>query len=57
MLAGSAGSFLAQGMRGFEAAAAAVWVHGDAAGRFGRPGLISEDLPEVIPDVLAGLSP
>jgi NAD(P)H-hydrate repair Nnr-like enzyme with NAD(P)H-hydrate dehydratase domain len=36
------------------APAAAVWVHGAAAGRFSRPGLISEDLPGLIPDVLAG---
>jgi hydroxyethylthiazole kinase-like uncharacterized protein yjeF len=55
VLAGIAGSFLAQKMDGFEAAAAAVWVHGAAAGRFARPGLISEDLPGLIPDVLADL--
>jgi hydroxyethylthiazole kinase-like uncharacterized protein yjeF len=55
VLAGIAGSFLAQKMPGFEAAAAAVWVHGAAGSRFGRPGLISEDLPGQIPDVLAEL--
>jgi hydroxyethylthiazole kinase-like uncharacterized protein yjeF len=55
VLAGVAGGFLAQGMSGFEAAAAAVWVHSAAAKRFGRPGMVSEDLQERIPDVLADL--
>jgi NAD(P)H-hydrate repair Nnr-like enzyme with NAD(P)H-hydrate dehydratase domain len=35
---------LAQGMPAFEASCAAVWIHADAASRFG-PGLIAEDLP------------
>jgi len=37
-------------MRAFEAAAAAVWLHGEA-GRAIGPGLISEDLPEALPAV------
>ncbi len=50
VLTGIAVGLLAQGMPAFEAAAAAVWVHGEAARDFG-PGLISEDLPECLPGV------
>jgi len=45
---------LAQGMTGFLGASAAVWMHGKAAEMFG-PGLIAEDLPEMLPDVLRDL--
>ena len=54
VLAGFVGGLLAQGMAAFEAAAAAAWLHGDAAGRFG-PGLIAEDLPEILPESLSAL--
>jgi NAD(P)H-hydrate epimerase len=54
VLAGMIAGLLAQGMGPGEAAAAAAWLHGDAAGRFG-PGLIAEDLPEILPESLAAL--
>jgi ADP-dependent NAD(P)H-hydrate dehydratase / NAD(P)H-hydrate epimerase len=50
VLTGMVAALLAQGMPAFEAAAAAVWLHGEAAAAFG-PGLISEDLPEVLPRI------
>ena len=56
VLAGLIAGLLAQGMTTFDAAACGAWLHGDAAARFG-PGLIAEDLPEMIPSVLAGLKP
>ncbi len=48
VLCGAVLGLLAQGADGFAAAAAAVWLHGDAAAAFG-PGLIAEDLPDLLP--------
>jgi hydroxyethylthiazole kinase-like uncharacterized protein yjeF len=56
VLAGLAAGCLAQGMPGFEAAAAAVWLHGEAGAEAG-PGLIAEDLPEALPAVYRRLYP
>jgi NAD(P)H-hydrate epimerase len=54
VLAGFVAGLLAQRMPAWEAACAAVWLHGECASRFG-PGLIAEDLPEALPGVLRHL--
>ena len=54
VLSGMVAGLLAQGMPAFEAACAAVWAHGEAGKAVG-PGLISEDLPEAVPQVYRAL--
>ena len=51
VLAGMILAYLAQEVPAFEAACMAVWLHGEAARRFG-PGLISEDIAEGLPAAL-----
>ncbi|MEO5322811.1 NAD(P)H-hydrate dehydratase [Mesorhizobium sp. CC13] len=55
VLSGIVAALVAQGMPHFEAACAAVWMHAAAARRFG-PGLIAEDLPLALREVVAALS-
>jgi NAD(P)H-hydrate epimerase len=54
VLAGFIAGLKAQGMDGFGAAAAGVWLHG-ACGQAAGPGLIAEDLPRALPSVLRQL--
>jgi NAD(P)H-hydrate epimerase len=54
VLTGMITGLLAQGMAPFDAACAATWIHGAAAAAHG-PGLIAEDLPARIPEVLRAL--
>jgi hydroxyethylthiazole kinase-like uncharacterized protein yjeF len=54
VLAGIIAGFLAQGVAAFEAASIGVWMHGESASEAG-PGLIAEDLTEVLPAVFRRL--
>jgi NAD(P)H-hydrate epimerase len=54
VLAGLALGLMAQGVDPFEAGCAACWLHGAAAAEFG-PGLIAEDLSDMLPPVLRRL--
>ncbi|MEA2883973.1 MAG: ADP-dependent NAD(P)H-hydrate dehydratase / NAD(P)H-hydrate epimerase [Bradyrhizobium sp.] len=54
VLAGIIAGFLAQGVPAFEAACMGTWMHGEAGCEAG-PGLIAEDLPEVLPAVFRRL--
>ena len=55
VLAGFIGGLLAQGMAPFDAACAAVWIHGEAGQRLGA-GLVASDLPNTVPDILKSLA-
>jgi NAD(P)H-hydrate epimerase len=55
VLGGMIVGLLTQGMEAHFAAAAAVWMHGAAAQDFG-PGLLAEDLPDLLPGVLRRLA-
>ena len=50
VLAGMIAGLMAQGADAYDAAAMGVWMHGETAREAG-PGLIAEDLPEVLPAV------
>ena len=55
VLAGFIAGAMAQGMPSFDAACASAWLHGECANLFG-PGLIAEDLPEILPRILQNLA-
>jgi hydroxyethylthiazole kinase-like uncharacterized protein yjeF len=55
VLTGFVAGLLAQGLATFEAAAAAVWLHGQAAASFGL-GLVAADLPDRLPLILQELA-
>ncbi|MBF9032336.1 NAD(P)H-hydrate dehydratase [Rhodobacterales bacterium HKCCE3408] len=55
VLAGMIAGLLARGFDPMSAAESAAWLHVEAALRFG-PGLIAEDLPEMLPAVLSALA-
>ena len=55
VLAGIAVGLLAQKMARHLAGAAAAWLHGTAAARFG-PGLVAEDLVDLLPAALRELA-
>jgi ADP-dependent NAD(P)H-hydrate dehydratase / NAD(P)H-hydrate epimerase len=54
VLAGLIAGLAAQGMAALDAAVASVWVHGELARVFG-PGLISEDMADLLPPLLQRL--
>ena len=54
VLAGFITGLLARGFEPFEAACSAAWLHVECARAFG-PGLIAEDLPEMLPQVFRQL--
>jgi NAD(P)H-hydrate epimerase len=57
VLAGIIGAFLARGVEPARAAAAAAWVHADAANEAGRLGIVAGDVVDALPAVLERLAP
>ena len=55
VLAGMVGSLLSANVPAERAAAAAAWLHADAARRAGRRGLLAGDLIDLLPEALAAL--
>ena len=55
VLAGLAAGLMAQGFTALAAGAAAAWIHGECAYRFGGAGLIAEDLIDQVAGVLQSL--
>lgn len=55
VLAGLVTGLIAQGMAAFDAAAAAVWMHGEIGVIFG-PGLIADDMANLLPGVFQRLN-
>lgn len=53
-LCGLVAGLMAQGVPAFESACAGVWIHAEAGAGFG-PGLIAEDLADLVPGVLRSL--
>ncbi|MBS0224012.1 MAG: NAD(P)H-hydrate dehydratase [Proteobacteria bacterium] len=52
VLSGIVAGLMAQGLAPLAAGAAAAWIHGECGFRFGRPGLIAEDLIACLPEAL-----
>jgi NAD(P)H-hydrate epimerase len=52
VLSGIAAGFMARGLAPLAAGSAAAWIHGESGYRFGRPGLIAEDLVDCLPEAL-----
>jgi NAD(P)H-hydrate epimerase len=55
VLSGILGALLATGMDAFRAAAAAAWLHAEAARRRPAAGLVAGDVVTAVPEVIAGL--
>jgi NAD(P)H-hydrate epimerase len=52
VLSGIAAGLMARGLAPLAAGSAAAWIHGESGYRFGKPGLIAEDLVDCLPEAL-----